>query len=903
MSKNQNGLSQWDVFGSEDDESSNIIDFMSNNIKKENVNPENGGHYFLGGTFDNQDSHTLIQSIEKAEWKSIHVQNTHPTPYSETISNIKKDPKLRPRVRTISVAWPDDNGFIQTQVWDLDKMDQVSITSLVLALLNKTLIAHDAIKQIGWLWNILDDYGQFKPYPEYVQCTRLLAKTQLPMIDRMIRSEALSNVSLQQFIKKDNNKELWTKYELNELGFILNLPNHHDIQPKININDFKNTAILAPMHYRHCVQSSLEPLMLMYRLLYASKCDFSGDLNEVLNRISDFMKLRWKESKKLNFYREVSMPATKHFMKITNKGVPFNLSTAMYYKQRESDKLMELVNSINEFNYPELVPFKDILKVPNKGVTETMQEAFVKTFLQYDPTIQFTIGNGGSPLLGAKDLRAIRVHKGPAKEVYDLLVGIQSAKQGFKTAQSFIDYGYRAANRFKTENVVDRNIVRLHPSFGFNTNTDRMSTEEPTTQNWKNDGLFRSMIHAKEDHVIVSADYSQIELRNAAALALRSQQHIRDILNNPEHTEPTKIGNEAVAIIRQIFAINDVEKLSKGIDIYEEQDKLWTSVLDLKLESFNNKKLNVPKSLFIPSLNKTLNVPQEYQDLKDLRDIVRLKKYAAIIRKIQIEQSCQDVSMMAEAFRKNIDVHLLTALTFAIKNGKFTIPDGVSLLDYLEQAPSNVIKQLKEQFEKERRGAKATNFGLLYGMRTSTLHNQGLVIYGLDWEIEEARDAEHIWFNLFPEIGLYQYFSILTPAWEGPIVITKYNQIKQKTQRYWKCVSLYGREYEVDDFRKALNYQNQGTGAHTIQKAMALMPEYLSDCLINQIHDESVAEVPKSLQQQAEIDKRKAMIQAAEEVLSPYNIPVLVDIEVNEVWVHGEKPDQIPQEFLDELTL
>jgi DNA polymerase I-like protein with 3'-5' exonuclease and polymerase domains len=48
------------------------------------------------------------------------------------------------------------------------------------------------------------------------------------------------------------------------------------------------------------------------------------------------------------------------------------------------------------------------------------------------------------------------------------------------------------------------------------------------------------------------------------------------------------------------------------------------------------------------------------------------------------------------------------------------------------------------------------NFGLLYGMTAEGLHRYGITSYGLKWTLDEAVAARDAWFQLFPEIGLWQ---------------------------------------------------------------------------------------------------------------------------------------------------
>ena len=205
---------------------------------------------------------------------------------------------------------------------------------------------------------------------------------------------------------------------------------------------------------------------------------------------------------------------------------------------------------------------------------------------------------------------------------------------------------------------------------------------------------------------------------------------------------------------------------------------------------------------------------------------------------------------------------------------------------------------MKKKFKVERNNAKAVNFGLLYGMTADTLHMTGVVTYGSDWSKEEAQAASDAWFGLYPELGFWQYMTILTPEWQGQGQVCKVNRrngaaqakVDGKELRSWRVESLFGRVYVREAFREALNYQDQGTGAHLVYRAFELMPKVVRESLIDQIHDEILCEAKDEDVEKVLKGLVSSMEKAGKECLGEFNIPVEAEAEVGEVWLHGDAP-------------
>ena len=100
-------------------------------------------------------------------------------------------------------------------------------------------------------------------------------------------------------------------------------------------------------------------------------------------------------------------------------------------------------------------------------------------------------------------------------------------------------------------NQVDKKTDRIHSVFNqTNTTTGRLSSNNPNLQNipirTKNGRMIRSAFTAKEGNVIISADYSQIELRVIASMS--GDKNMIDAFNNNEDIHKSTAAN--------VFGIN-----------------------------------------------------------------------------------------------------------------------------------------------------------------------------------------------------------------------------------------------------------------------------------------------------------------------------------------------------------
>lgn len=874
--------------------------------------------HFLGGTWeDTSTAKERFKRLANSPWKVVDVETSGRTPYSVPVRTKDKDMgKLRCRI--ISATWTNPDGGVESAAWDLDTMEPNEKVALAKSCLTNTFIAHNASFDLGWLLNTVVDGGGTvtdKLWPKQVLCTLHLGRQLFPENRRELRVAA-NNASdpRQEWIKKrllkDRGMENWGS-SLEDMTYSLNLPWTDDLDKSYQKpSNWVLRAPLSPGHYNYVKGDAILPAVIVHRLVEGGpvKSTDGKSREEMMLEAAQYLSEnheKLKDKPQMKTYFDVHHDAMRHVVNISSKGMPFDLRLSAKYKQGMQEKLNLAVEEINDINYPHLVGLKDILKDPAIGLSQDVIQSWLKTFLQYDQYAKIPRTGAGEYSLSAKDLRKNRLDKGPTKPVYDLLTVIQRSKQAIKMIDNLEQFVLRAFNRFGTDyakGVLDRGISRLHPLLGFGPGTDRLSSNDPNAQNFPRDPNFRALVRAKPGHKIISADYGQIELRIAAGLALRAQDEWNTIFKNPEHTEPTKIGDRSVRQLKRLWEVLESSDLERCTTIEEkmmDEEKQWDNILKNKLAEFNRNDMPgdaaldaaMPHAAPIPTGDMT------YQQIKDERDLRRLMVYACRIFKKRKDFGTDMYGALAIAFREGIDPHLFTGIAMAQRSGKdIGGDDPLTVLRTAMKEGKEAVDALKSKFKKERNNAKAVNFGLLYGMTPPTLHMTGVVNYGSDWSEQEAVDASEAWFGLYPEIGFWQYFTILRPEWEGTAQVCKVNKragtakVADKEIRSWRVKSLYGRTYVREAFREALNYQDQGTGAHMVFRAMTLMPKEVRECLVDQIHDEILCEAPDDKVEKVLKGLVGAMEKAGKEALGKYNIPVEAEAEVGEVWLHGDPP-------------
>ncbi|MGE5576879.1 MAG: DNA polymerase I [Syntrophothermus sp.] len=203
--------------------------------------------------------------------------------------------------------------------------------------------------------------------------------------------------------------------------------------------------------------------------------------------------------------------------------------------------------------------------------------------------------------------------------------------------------------------------------------------------------------------------------------------------------------------------------------------------------------------------------------------------------------------LLMEAFRSDQDIHTRTAAEVF----------GIS--------PEEVTPQMRS-------GAKAINFGIVYGISS----------FGLAKGTGITRQAAQQYIDNYFEryAGVRAYIdAIVKKAREDGFVTTIFNR-----RRY--LPDLHSRNWAMRSFaeRTAMNTPIQGSAADIIKMAMLAVEEKLIEGrfatrMILQVHDELVFEAPAG-----EVEKVAGVIRRTMEEAVPLTVPLKVDVKVGPNW-------------------
>jgi DNA polymerase-1 len=375
------------------------------------------------------------------------------------------------------------------------------------------------------------------------------------------------------------------------------------------------------------------------------------------------------------------------------------------------------------------------------------------------------------------------------------------------------------------------NDGRVHSLITFEAATGRTVSTAPTVQNIPRDPRFRKLVQAKPGHLILAVDYSAIELVIAAALAERAVDDLRTRV---------KRGDEEGWFMGQVWAGCCA---TTRLTCPAEPEPKWT------LEWLNEA------------------IPATAQQ------VLRRKEQA-----------------MASIFRRKLDPHLVTAIDMARRTGKIDT-GGLNSVEWLAAQDDQATKAIKVQLKQERQSAKPVNFGLLYGRSAIGLHGSGISDYGLTWTIQEATQARNAWFDLYPELRLWHFWTKYTQSRKVETnQCVLWDTYKRKLVRpqhkpyIYEPTTLAGRPFALlDRFKEARNYQDQGTGADILANAIAALPEDVAAMMLMPVHDELVFEAPGNAIEEVKRAVVETMIRAADTVLGG-EIPIEVETAIGETW-------------------
>lgn len=362
--------------------------------------------------------------------------------------------------------------------------------------------------------------------------------------------------------------------------------------------------------------------------------------------------------------------------------------------------------------------------------------------------------------------------------------------------------------------------------------TLRTSAESPNTQNFPAADEYRRLIHAKKGFKFFDADYSAIELVIAAALGVQAVDRMRRAV---ERNTPPSPGMKWI----------------------------WKGFMH-HIES--------GRTIVVPPTPDPNNKSQDFSVWGDY--------YSALLADLYLKARS---TPLREVFRRGVDPHLATCMRFINYDTK-----GMSPIEYLASLPHHEAEALKETLKGPRKQAKAANFGLLYGSGDAGLHKYGIASYGLNWSIEEAATTRMAWLDMNPDIRLFQLVERLSPVEKNVPHWTEHGWVD--SGKLYRVHTLAGREMETFILTNALNWRDQGTGADIAARAIRKLPREIEESLVLFAHDELLFHAPENRIQVVQEVVPHVMVEAAEDYLAEFGVPVKTEFAIGDTWGHSPPP-------------
>ena len=173
---------------------------------------------------------------------------------------------------------------------------------------------------------------------------------------------------------------------------------------------------------------------------------------------------------------------------------------------------------------------------------------------------------------------------------------------------------------------------------------------------------------------------------------------------------------------------------------------------------------------------------------------------------------------------------------------------------------------------RDRRAAKAINFGLIYGMSAFGLARQ------LDISRTDAQQYINLYFERYPGVKRYMDSTRLNAKHQG--------YVETVFGRRLYLPDIDSSRYQMRQYaeRTAINAPMQGTAADIIKRAMIDVDQWLSDGktdarVIMQVHDELVLEVASSEVKKVSKKLTDIMVKAG-----TLTVPLEVEVGVGDNW-------------------
>ena len=819
----------------------------------------------------------LVASLQAAPWKVVDVETTELTPGSPPLKTTtlhgltpwqKSKVDAMPRLRIVTATWPTDDG-LRTESWDMDTLSADTRKLLAQATLTGTFVAHNAAFDLTWLVHAAGGLEK-APRPERVIDTLIFARLWAPdqqaaladLAENDDGEEALAEAA--DGMLNDRHKGGWS------LEALVMAHLHKTLDKTLQKpRNWLPPPPLSEAHYQYAAGDSTELLELINVMLAGLGYESKGP-EDWLDAYTAWVA---EEAKRAAENREPQAPGLDGgaeqlsaadlialyeqvpwlLAAMSSRGTPADVARKEAYVESQKVAAGEAAARLIAAA-PELADFEGQLADIRQGQAAALKQALGEAFIRRGLTVSRT-EKTQQYQVGQKDLRGAGATQSEAtRPLFEALVATYNASRRASMAEDMFAYAARADGR-------------VHSLFSPKTSTLRLSSNAPNAQQSPSDAMFRAITRARDGHKIVACDFSALDVRVGAALAVRAQhqvfeanganrfdwQGLQAVVSEPVAQQMEKLSGWAPVQLAR-------ETTRKGEALWDmlKARKAWREARERGLQQGLDEVALREHSSYGKILARYEEAAQKFTAIEILAHWDR------ICTEVQA-RGADAFSPLRQAFLFGADIHTYTALLLQNRNPE-------EILAGLEgPALKARLKELKAELGEARKEGKVANLSLLYGMSAYGFRHHAASLWDIHWTKEEAEALRDGWLKAYVEIAFLA------------AVVRSHEWLP----RPWECHTLTGRVLYAPAYSAALNYPDQGTGADIALAAMARLDAQYPEVgayLINQVHDELVLETPADRAESYARILHDVMVEEGNRVLMPYGVPMAAEYVIADEW-------------------
>ncbi len=782
-------------------------------------------------------SDELAARIKNAPWKVVDVETTGLNPASKEQSFSGKDirnginPTLRMRILSVLYPLAGTKYGVDVQSFDFDALNDDEKSKLCGASLTNVVIAHNAGFDTYWMRLFT------RVEPTLLLDTMLLSRelyAEQPLVLARMCSDENEELEFQTaaISTVTQGRSGWSLADLVLTRLRKVLPK--DLQgPKNWCKPF-----LTQADYDYATDDVRYTYRLILSLFGIDEPETSQDLvNRYYELRTAMPTLRLLE------------PQVWDVVLMREHGMPWSKDEAEAYVATQWQKVKDFANTIIELE-PSLEKFRDSLGNAEEGVSADLKQAIGTAFSTRGLVLD-TTDKTGAFKIGEKDLRRVKAQiNDDARILFDAWVGLNRAKKAGGMAREVTAYGTRSFDG------------RLHPNTGHGPATGRLSSSEPNCQQFPRDQGFRNGVRARAGSKIVASDYSALDMRVGAALAIRAQREIFEA-----YMGDRDVSAEVMSCISAVVESRIDVEVARKREIKAEADfAAWKERRETVADSGDARKTYWDR----------------YRKLQRAALLCRFTRcYADVTARAKLAGTSEWGSLRDAFNIEGMDIHTWTALGMVGEDPK-ALFSGLS-----GENVSKELKKWKKELGDKRQTGKVGNLSLLYAMQTLGLVEAAAKNYNIHWDYDYGNKVRNDWLAAYVEIDLWHAWTELNPH-EQMYVPDSDRGGKFVKKAAYKSVTLGGRTIYTFGLNAALAYSDQSSGADIMGMVMDTFHRQHPDVfktVVNQVHDELVFEVPDEKVEGYTKLIGDIMSGCAEELLMPYGVRGECSPAIGDVWV------------------